>query len=146
MWLLDVNVPRKTAAVLGAFGVQAVTAESRGWRGLTNGELVEAAAEAASRSCSPATGFSVSRRPLQFGGFRIFASCSSPSLNFVASSSSKNSAWLGKRTRFGLLRGSSSAGLHPSPNSATRPAGRVKGSPWRISAAVGFQSSAFIGG
>ena len=46
MWLLDVNVPRKTAAVLGAFGVQAVTAESRGWRGLTNGELVEAAAEA----------------------------------------------------------------------------------------------------
>jgi hypothetical protein len=46
MWLLDVNVPKKVAGVLGEFGVQAQTAEARGWNGLTNGRLVEAAVEA----------------------------------------------------------------------------------------------------
>jgi predicted nuclease of predicted toxin-antitoxin system len=46
MWLLDVNMPKKLVAVLGEFGVEAATAESRGWRGFTNGELVEAAAGA----------------------------------------------------------------------------------------------------
>ena len=43
MWLLDVNMPRKVAAVLGEFGIVAETAEKRGWSGLTNGMLVEAA-------------------------------------------------------------------------------------------------------
>lgn len=47
MWLLDVNMPKKVVAVLAEFGIPAATAESRGWGGLTNGELVEAAAEAA---------------------------------------------------------------------------------------------------
>jgi hypothetical protein len=46
MWLLDVNVPKKVAAVLGELGVQAQTAEARGWNGLTNGRLVETAVEA----------------------------------------------------------------------------------------------------
>jgi len=46
MWLLDVNVPRKLAAVLGELGIEAHTTESRGWDGLTNGALVEAAANA----------------------------------------------------------------------------------------------------
>ena len=41
MWLLDVNMPMKVLAVLGAFGIEAQTAESRGWNNLTNGELVE---------------------------------------------------------------------------------------------------------
>jgi predicted nuclease of predicted toxin-antitoxin system len=46
MWLLDVNVPKKIAHVLGEFGIDAQTAESRGWSDLTNGELIEAAAGA----------------------------------------------------------------------------------------------------
>lgn len=46
MWLLDVNMPKKVVALLAELGIQAATAESRGWRALTNGELVEAAAEA----------------------------------------------------------------------------------------------------
>lgn len=45
MWLLDVNVPKKLTGVLGEFGVPAQTAEARGWNGLTNGRLVEAAVE-----------------------------------------------------------------------------------------------------
>lgn len=43
MWLLDVNVPRRIVAVLREFGVEAETAGSRGWDGLANGKLVEAA-------------------------------------------------------------------------------------------------------
>jgi predicted nuclease of predicted toxin-antitoxin system len=46
MWLLDVNMPKKATAVLAGFGITAHTAESRGWSDLTNGELVEAAAQA----------------------------------------------------------------------------------------------------
>jgi predicted nuclease of predicted toxin-antitoxin system len=46
MWLLDVNMPKQVIALLAGFGVTAHTAESRGWDGLTNGELVEAAARA----------------------------------------------------------------------------------------------------
>jgi len=46
MWLLDVNMPKKAIAVLADFDTTAHTAESRGWNGLTNGELVEAAARA----------------------------------------------------------------------------------------------------
>jgi len=39
MWLLDVNVPRQIAPVLREFGIEAETAESRGWNVLTNGKL-----------------------------------------------------------------------------------------------------------
>jgi len=39
-------VPRKLAEVLVAKGVQARTAESQGWKDLTNGDLVEAAVRA----------------------------------------------------------------------------------------------------
>jgi predicted nuclease of predicted toxin-antitoxin system len=46
MWLLDANMPKKVVALLGEFGIDAATAESRGWEGLTNGELVAAAAAA----------------------------------------------------------------------------------------------------
>jgi predicted nuclease of predicted toxin-antitoxin system len=46
MWLLDVNMPKKVAGLLDEFGIDAQTAESRGWNDLTNGELVEAAAHA----------------------------------------------------------------------------------------------------
>jgi len=46
MWLLDVNMPKKAIAVLADLGITAHTAESRGWNGLTNVELVEAAAGA----------------------------------------------------------------------------------------------------
>ena len=45
MWLLDANMPNNIIAVLGAFGIEAHTAESRGWKGLTNGDLVEAAVQ-----------------------------------------------------------------------------------------------------
>jgi predicted nuclease of predicted toxin-antitoxin system len=43
MWLLDVNMPKKIADVLGEFGIEAQAADVRGWKGLTNGVLVEAA-------------------------------------------------------------------------------------------------------
>ena len=46
MWQLDVNMPRKAAAVLGAYGIEAHATESRGWRALTNGAPVEVAVEA----------------------------------------------------------------------------------------------------
>jgi predicted nuclease of predicted toxin-antitoxin system len=46
MWLLDVNMPRRLTDLLGSYGIQAQTAEERGWSGLTNGALVEAAVEA----------------------------------------------------------------------------------------------------
>ena len=46
MWLLDVNVPRQIVPVLQEFGIDAETAESRGWNVLTNGKLLEAACRA----------------------------------------------------------------------------------------------------
>jgi len=49
MWLLDVNMPRKIAGFLGERRIVAQSAEDRGWGGLTNGALVEAAAEAGFR-------------------------------------------------------------------------------------------------
>ncbi len=64
MWLLDVNMPRKIAAVLGEFGIEAETAESRGWNDLTNGELVAAAA--GFNCLLTATGSSVNRPLTRF--------------------------------------------------------------------------------
>jgi hypothetical protein len=49
MWLLDVNMPKKIGVLLGELGVVAHTAEDRGWGGLTNGALVEAANQAGFR-------------------------------------------------------------------------------------------------
>jgi predicted nuclease of predicted toxin-antitoxin system len=46
MWLLDANMPKKIADVLGEFGIQAQAADARGWKALTNGALVEAAVRA----------------------------------------------------------------------------------------------------
>ena len=43
MWLLDVNVPRDIAGLLGELGINAQHSNARGWNGLTNGALVEAA-------------------------------------------------------------------------------------------------------
>jgi len=43
MWLLDVNMPLRVVELLSEFGVSADTTEGRGWRGLTNEALVEAA-------------------------------------------------------------------------------------------------------
>ena len=49
MWLLDVNLPKKVGAFLGEFGIEAHCAGDRGWGGLTNGVLVEAAQQAGFR-------------------------------------------------------------------------------------------------
>lgn len=46
MWLLDVNMPLQSADLLRQLGIEAATAQSRGWGGYTNGELVEAAVRA----------------------------------------------------------------------------------------------------
>jgi len=46
MWLLDVNMPKRVAALLGEFEIESHTAGDRGWGGLTNGALVGAAVEA----------------------------------------------------------------------------------------------------
>ena len=44
MWLLDANLDIRIAALLAEFGPQARTSESLGWKQLSNGELVAAAA------------------------------------------------------------------------------------------------------
>jgi predicted nuclease of predicted toxin-antitoxin system len=46
MWLLDVNTDVRLVEVLAEFGIKAETAASRGWRELSNGELVRATATA----------------------------------------------------------------------------------------------------
>jgi predicted nuclease of predicted toxin-antitoxin system len=46
MWLLDANMDVHLVTVLKEFGVQCETAASRGWKALSNGELVAAAAAA----------------------------------------------------------------------------------------------------
>lgn len=43
MWLLDVNTPKKLGGLLGKHGIEAHSADDRGWGGLANGALVEAA-------------------------------------------------------------------------------------------------------
>jgi predicted nuclease of predicted toxin-antitoxin system len=49
MWLLDVNMPKQVRGLLGEFGIVAHAADDRGWGGLTNGALVEAASRASFR-------------------------------------------------------------------------------------------------
>jgi predicted nuclease of predicted toxin-antitoxin system len=49
MWLLDVNMPKQVRTLLGEFGIVAHAADDRGWGGLTNGALVEAANQAGFR-------------------------------------------------------------------------------------------------
>lgn len=41
MWLLDVNTPKKLGRLLGKHGIEAHSADDRGWGGLANGALVE---------------------------------------------------------------------------------------------------------
>jgi predicted nuclease of predicted toxin-antitoxin system len=48
MWLLDVNMPKKLAPLLGGLGIRAECADDRG-NGLPNGTLVEAAVQAGFR-------------------------------------------------------------------------------------------------
>jgi predicted nuclease of predicted toxin-antitoxin system len=43
MWLLDKNVPIQLSDALNELGIQAVTAEAKGWDALKNGELIAAA-------------------------------------------------------------------------------------------------------
>ena len=50
MWLLDANMDVHLVATLADLGISSVTAGSRGWRALSNGELV-AAASAAGFEC-----------------------------------------------------------------------------------------------
>jgi predicted nuclease of predicted toxin-antitoxin system len=46
MWLLDANVDVHLASLLREFGIPCETAASRGWKALTNGDLVTAAVAA----------------------------------------------------------------------------------------------------
>lgn len=46
MWLLDANVDIRVCELLAVFGVSSQTAESQGWKHLSNGNLVSAAAAA----------------------------------------------------------------------------------------------------
>jgi predicted nuclease of predicted toxin-antitoxin system len=50
VWLLDANIDVRIVAVLAEFGIESRTAESFGWKELSNGELV-AAAIAAGFAC-----------------------------------------------------------------------------------------------
>jgi hypothetical protein len=49
MWLLDVNLPNGLIRLLQDYGIPCDTAVRRGWRGLTNGALAEAAFDAGFR-------------------------------------------------------------------------------------------------
>ena len=49
-WLLDVNMPRRLAALLESEGIKTDTDTARGWGNLSNGALLEAAAAAGFRS------------------------------------------------------------------------------------------------
>jgi hypothetical protein len=46
MWLLDANVDVHLISVLGGFGVPCDAAGNRGWKALSNGDLVTAAVNA----------------------------------------------------------------------------------------------------
>ena len=46
MWLLDANMDVHLASVLAGFEIVCDTAGNRGWKALSNGDLVKAAAEA----------------------------------------------------------------------------------------------------
>jgi hypothetical protein len=46
MWLLDANMDVHLVSVLSEFGISCDTAGSRGWKALSNGELVTAAVAA----------------------------------------------------------------------------------------------------
>lgn len=46
MWLLDANVDVHLVPILRSFGVECDTAANRGWKSLSNGDLVRAAVEA----------------------------------------------------------------------------------------------------
>ena len=43
MWRLDVNLPTAPSRLLHSYGITAETTAARGWRELTNGDLVHAA-------------------------------------------------------------------------------------------------------
>jgi hypothetical protein len=43
VWLLDANIDIKICALLAEFGIPSDSAESRGWKHLSNGQLVSAA-------------------------------------------------------------------------------------------------------
>jgi hypothetical protein len=49
MWLLDVNMPKAVGPFLSEFGIEAHSADDRGWGGLTNGALVETAIQSGFR-------------------------------------------------------------------------------------------------
>jgi len=63
MWLLDVNMPKKVASLLGEFAIKADSADDRGWGGLTNGALVEAAVQAEFKCVLSVTAYSVNPLP-----------------------------------------------------------------------------------
>ena len=46
MWLLDANMDVHLAPVLTGYGIVCDTAGNRGWKALSNGDLVKAAADA----------------------------------------------------------------------------------------------------
>jgi hypothetical protein len=46
MWLLDANMDVHLVSVLGDFGISCDTAGNRGWKALSNGDLVTAAVAA----------------------------------------------------------------------------------------------------
>jgi hypothetical protein len=46
MWLLDANMDVHLASVLAGFGIVCDTAGNRGWKALSNGDLVQAAVDA----------------------------------------------------------------------------------------------------
>ena len=49
MWLLDANMDVHLASVLTGFGIDCDTARNRGWKALSNGDLVKAAVDAGFR-------------------------------------------------------------------------------------------------
>jgi hypothetical protein len=51
MWLLDANMDVHLMEVLDAYAIRCDTAANRGWKAMSNGELVAAAVALASPAC-----------------------------------------------------------------------------------------------
>jgi len=74
MWLLDANMDVHLVPVLSGFGISCDTAGKRGWKALSNGDLVSVAVESGFRCLltrDQLFGESASRALRRFPGFAV---------------------------------------------------------------------------
>ncbi len=109
MWLLDANMDVHLVAVLADCGISSDTARSRGWKALSNGDLVAAAA---------AVGFDcLLTRDQLFGESAVRALRSFPQFAVVVVSLPQQ-PWQQYRDRF--IAAWADSPIHPVPGKLTR--------------------------